>query len=166
MTAYLINHHYHYLRVFLVVKPNSGLHDKVVSSVQYLINRGFHVVVEADVYAAIFMQIKETTTAASLSSNGDHFTIPSQPIVLPLSIYTDGSDQASSSSVDFIITFGGDGLLLHVNTLYAGRSVPPIMSFDFGSLGFLCPFAYDNFAAEVSVLVCAVVIEVCYLYGW
>jgi NAD+ kinase len=52
-------------------------------------------------------------------------------------------------SIDFIITFGGDGLLLYVNTLFQSRAIPPVMCFDFGSLGFLTPFEYQHFAQEV-----------------
>lgn len=55
----------------------------------------------------------------------------------------------SDSKVDLVMTFGGDGLLLHCNTLFGERAVPPIMSFDFGSLGFLSPFLYENFDHEV-----------------
>ena len=58
------------------------------------------------------------------------------------------------SIADFVITFGGDGLLLHLNTLFPNRNVPPVMSFDLGSLGFLCPFAYENFFDEVNPLCC------------
>ena len=49
-----------------------------------------------------------------------------------------------------IITFGGDGLLLHCNALFHGQdmSIPPVMSFDFGSLGFLAPFPYEDFEDE------------------
>ena len=52
-------------------------------------------------------------------------------------------------SIDFVITFGGDGLLMHANALFGGRKVPPTMCFDFGSLGFLAPFSYSNFKKEV-----------------
>ena len=59
--------------------------------------------------------------------------------LIPLKIFQHGFKQ-----VDLIITFGGDGLLLHCNTLFAGRAVPPVMCFDFGSLGFLSPFLYRS----------------------
>ena len=52
--------------------------------------------------------------------------------------------------VDLVITFGGDGLLLHCNTLFGSSPVPPVMGFDFGSLGFLSPFQFDEFQPEVN----------------
>jgi NAD kinase len=41
--------------------------------------------------------------------------------------------------VDFVVTLGGDGTILHVSSLFNGR-VPPIVSFSMGTLGFLLPF--------------------------
>jgi NAD kinase len=64
--------------------------------------------------------------------------------LIPLKIFQHGFKQ-----VDLIITFGGDGLLLHCNTLFAGRAVPPVMCFDFGSLGFLSPFLYDDLEKDI-----------------
>lgn len=58
----------------------------------------------------------------------------------------------NTTAIDLIITFGGDGLLLHCNALFEQRCIPPVMSFDFGSLGFLTPFVFENFAQDVSCL--------------
>lgn len=53
------------------------------------------------------------------------------------------------SSIDFVIGFGGDGLLLHCCSLFQNRSIPPCMCFNFGSLGFLSPFQCDEFPSQV-----------------
>lgn len=45
----------------------------------------------------------------------------------------------SSSSIDFIITLGGDGTVLYAAWLFQ-QYVPPIISFHLGSLGFLTNF--------------------------
>jgi len=58
-------------------------------------------------------------------------------------------DSRQKSSIDLVITFGGDGLLMHCNFLFGTERVPPTMCFDFGSLGFLAPFSYDKFHDEV-----------------
>ncbi len=52
-------------------------------------------------------------------------------------------------SIDFCICFGGDGLLMHLNTLFSNCCIPPSMCFNFGSLGFLAPFHADEFEKEV-----------------
>lgn len=50
--------------------------------------------------------------------------------------------------VDFVICLGGDGLILHASTLFR-TAVPPVISFNLGSLGFLTPFEFEAFRAEV-----------------
>ena len=50
--------------------------------------------------------------------------------------------------LDLVVAFGGDGLLMHANTLF-DNGVPPIMCFDFGSLGFLAPFTFDEYRTEM-----------------
>ena len=52
-------------------------------------------------------------------------------------------------SIDFVILFGGDGLLLHCSTLFQHRSIPPVIFFDFGSFGFLSSFCYADFKSLV-----------------
>ncbi|XP_015675081.2 NAD kinase [Protobothrops mucrosquamatus] len=59
--------------------------------------------------------------------------------------YDDISDQ-----IDFIICLGGDGTLLYASSLFP-RSVPPVMAFHLGSLGFLTPFNFENVLNEVVV---------------
>ena len=56
------------------------------------------------------------------------------------------------SLFSFSVTFGGDGLLMHCNTLFP-TTLPPTMCFDFGSLGFLAPFEYDHFEHEIDTLI-------------
>jgi NAD kinase len=43
--------------------------------------------------------------------------------------------------IDLVITLGGDGTLLYVSMLFQ-KWVPPVVSFDLGSLGFLTPFSF------------------------
>ena len=38
--------------------------------------------------------------------------------------------------VDFVVCLGGDGVILHASNLFS-NSVPPVVSFNLGSLGFL-----------------------------
>lgn len=41
--------------------------------------------------------------------------------------------------IDFAITLGGDGTMLHVSSLFP-KAAPPVLSFSLGTLGFLMPF--------------------------
>lgn len=58
----------------------------------------------------------------------------------------------SCTSIDFIICLGGDGSLLHVNSLFKGR-VPPVLAFFCGTLGFLTPFHIGDFKEEITRVV-------------
>lgn len=42
--------------------------------------------------------------------------------------------------VDFVACLGGDGVILHASNLFRG-AVPPVVSFNLGSLGFLTSHA-------------------------
>lgn len=56
------------------------------------------------------------------------------------------------TTIDFVVCLGGDGSLMHVNSLFKGR-VPPVIAFFCGTLGFLTPFHIDNFKEEITKVV-------------
>jgi hypothetical protein len=60
----------------------------------------------------------------------------------------DGRDDLTDK-IDFIVCLGGDGTLLYASLLFQ-QSVPPVMAFHLGSLGFLTPFQIDNFQEQVT----------------
>lgn len=60
----------------------------------------------------------------------------------------DGRDDLTDR-IDFIVCLGGDGTLLYASLLFQ-QSVPPVMAFHLGSLGFLTPFQFDNFQEQVT----------------
>ncbi|XP_041712161.1 NAD kinase isoform X3 [Coregonus clupeaformis] len=57
-----------------------------------------------------------------------------------------------SNRVDFIICLGGDGTLLYASSLFQ-ESVPPVMAFHLGSLGFLTPFNFDTYQSQVTQII-------------
>ena len=65
-----------------------------------------------------------------------------------LQTFRDGTDDLQDK-IDFIVCLGGDGTLLYASLLFQ-QSVPPIMAFHLGSLGFLTPFEFDNFQEQVT----------------
>lgn len=52
---------------------------------------------------------------------------------------------------DLVVTLGGDGTLLYVSTLFQ-NFVPPVISFSFGSLGFLTNFSFKNFEHQMKAV--------------
>jgi len=65
-----------------------------------------------------------------------------------LQVFREGRDDLTDK-IDFIICLGGDGTLLYASSLFQ-QSVPPVMAFHLGSLGFLTPFLFDNFQEKVT----------------
>merc|ERR1712088_600594 len=53
-----------------------------------------------------------------------------------------------TDKIDFCVCLGGDGTLLYASSLFQ-QSVPPIMAFHLGSLGFLTPFKFEDFETQV-----------------
>jgi NAD+ kinase len=45
-----------------------------------------------------------------------------------------------SNTLDFVVVFGGDGTVLWTCHIFGNRSMPPLVPFNLGSLGFLTPF--------------------------
>ncbi|XP_059353238.1 NAD kinase-like isoform X1 [Daphnia carinata] len=62
--------------------------------------------------------------------------------------FREGKDDLTDK-IDFIVCLGGDGTLLYASSLFQ-QSVPPVMAFHLGSLGFLTPFEFDNFEEQVT----------------
>ncbi|XP_010534740.1 PREDICTED: NAD kinase 2, chloroplastic-like isoform X1 [Tarenaya hassleriana] len=50
--------------------------------------------------------------------------------------------------VDFVACLGGDGVILHASNLFKG-AVPPVVSFNLGSLGFLTSHTFENFRQDL-----------------
>lgn len=112
--------------VFLLVKKDPELMKSVLEAAKYLSEvESLNVLVEGWV---------QTEALA----NGMFLNTFSKPEVL-------------HESVDFVVCLGGDGLILHVSTLFK-TAVPPVVSFNLGSLGFLTPFQFDDFRAEIQAL--------------
>ncbi|KAG1137474.1 hypothetical protein G6F37_005872 [Rhizopus arrhizus] len=49
-------------------------------------------------------------------------------------------------TIDFAITLGGDGTLLHLSSLFP-KAVPPVLSFSLGTLCFLMSYRFDRYQA-------------------
>lgn len=54
--------------------------------------------------------------------------------------------------VDFVTCLGGDGVILHASNLFRG-AVPPVVSFNLGSLGFLTSHAFDEYKRDLRAVI-------------
>ena len=63
--------------------------------------------------------------------------------------YTADEAVSLADSVDFVVCLGGDGLVLHASSLFQ-RAIPPVISFNLGSLGFLTNHVITDFRADLA----------------
>lgn len=75
--------------------------------------------------------------------------VQTQALANGMYLETFASSKSLHEHVDFVVCLGGDGLILHASTLFK-TAVPPVISFNLGSLGFLTPFLFQNFRMEIS----------------
>lgn len=66
-----------------------------------------------------------------------------------LYLHSFASKEILHTEIDLVVCLGGDGLILHASTLFE-TAVPPVVSFNLGSLGFLTPFNFDDFESEMA----------------
>jgi NAD+ kinase len=65
--------------------------------------------------------------------------------------YTAFHPSENNGGVDFAITLGGDGTVLHLASLFErDEPLPPVVSFSMGTLGFLTPFDVTTYAETLS----------------
>jgi NAD kinase len=55
---------------------------------------------------------------------------------------------ALASSIDLVVTLGGDGTVLHVSSLFSKSAVPPVLGISLGTLGFLMPFCASRLSLQ------------------
>lgn len=88
--------------------------------------------------------VEQSVLDDSLLTNNADFSVVKEKLMT----FRDGKDELTDK-IDFIICLGGDGTLLYASLLFQ-QSVPPVMAFHLGSLGFLTPFEFDNFQEQVT----------------
>ncbi|WOK97366.1 hypothetical protein Cni_G06074 [Canna indica] len=54
--------------------------------------------------------------------------------------------------VDFVVCLGGDGVILHASNLFRG-AVPPVVSFNLGSLGFLTSHTFEGYRQDLRAVI-------------
>lgn len=126
-------------QVLVVKKPNDPVIEKVfVEIVEWLVTqKHLQVWIEPVVQAELKLPCARTWKR-SMNDNGN----------------TSNNDATSDEwlvlqrCIDFVICLGGDGTILWLSRLFE-RSIPPLISFAMGSLGFLTPFKIEHHQAHL-----------------
>jgi NAD kinase len=141
--------------VLILAKPDPEIFTDIEEVLPFLIEqKGLQIFLEDNLKSYLLERI-ESSDNTNISNNNSSRSSASKKH-LASQIHTFHREDPRKSAVDFVIGFGGDGLLMHCNTLFETTSIPPTMCFDFGSLGFLAPFDFKDFEAEVSYVCCNV----------
>ena len=146
--------------IFMIAKPEDYIYSSMRQAIHFICEKGLTVYLDPLSYEYIANEHKSefrayfNNTHNKGSSSSTTSSTPTDDIQNEIR-YVDKIriiDDKSLGIVDIIVSLGGDGLLMHCNTLFEAsrQSIPPIMSFDFGSMGFLAPFSFDEFENEVS----------------
>jgi len=110
--------------------PSDSTPDFVnISIIETLVRRGVNICFERDAWGDVFGS-KEEEVSAEVKAR--------------TRIY----DPEDGENIDLVVTLGGDGLLMHANSLFP-HAVPPVLSLAGGSLGFLTPFRKDDIVEDV-----------------
>jgi len=65
--------------------------------------------------------------------------------------WTAADTNSLHNNIDLIISMGGDGTLMHVSSMFP-KAHPPVLAFNFGSMGFLTPFDFTNYQTEIPLI--------------
>ena len=68
-----------------------------------------------------------------------------------------------AKSIDLVATLGGDGTLLWACKTMGARSVPPVIPYAFGSLGFMTPFASSSISQVLEVRQVSSPVDSCFI---
>ncbi|CAM9925368.1 unnamed protein product [Scytosiphon promiscuus] len=139
-------------RALVLLKPEQELLPLAAQTIDYLQrDMGLKVMVEAAAAEEVG-QALDVFTGGATDSRGklEVFTPPERSVLAEMGPRGGAGPvpPLDGDSVDFVLTLGGDGLLMYSNTLFR-RSVPPHLCFNLGSMGFLSPFEYECMKEEV-----------------
>ncbi|KAI9292272.1 ATP-NAD kinase, partial [Neoconidiobolus thromboides FSU 785] len=112
--------------ILIVKKPNDKQTDEALLEMVDWLNqqKSYNIIIEPHNKPEVIEKLKEVT------------------------VFNHETWKGLKDQVDMVITLGGDGSLLHVSSLF-NQTVPPIISFSMGTLGFLLPFHIKNYKSDL-----------------
>ena len=77
-----------------------------------------------------------------------HAEVRGRPDMGFAATFDEGEAGRLSEIVDFVVCLGGDGVILHASHLFRGP-IPPVLSFNLGSLGFLTSHDFKSYCTDI-----------------
>lgn len=97
-------------------------------------------------------EAREEVSSSAASAPTTPSSSSSSPTVSFLDTYTEQEASSLASTVDFVVCLGGDGLVLHASSLFR-NAIPPVISFNMGSLGFLTNHSYHEHREALAAVI-------------
>ncbi|KAJ3292482.1 hypothetical protein HK104_005241 [Borealophlyctis nickersoniae] len=118
--------------IVIVSKPkDSSIPPKVREIVEFILND-----YDINIYVDSHLQDQSTFGFDELKKRGHKYASH-------LKIWTEEFVEEEGENIGLAITLGGDGTVLYAAKIFQ-KSVPPVLAFNLGSLGFLANFHYDE----------------------
>ena len=129
---------------FVGVKSTKLSWDKPPKSVLLVLKPGVESIIGYAATVGHWLQNRKLTVIVQDNSNEQLKDFSSLPKLR--------DSESLATLVDFVVTLGGDGTVLHAASLFSA-AVPPIISFNLGSLGFLTRQQLPNFRPDIQALI-------------
>jgi NADH kinase len=90
--------------------------------------------------------VQSTYPAVSIILESEAASEIHERFTFPVFTSDKSNQRGFEDKVDLVSTFGGDGTILHAAALFSrSESVPPVLSFSMGTLGFLGEWRFDEY---------------------
>ncbi|GBG78659.1 hypothetical protein CBR_g27885 [Chara braunii] len=111
--------------------------------------------VRTDGFSCTRERVRESTLAFTHPSTQQQMLMwktPPQTVLLLKKLGDELMEEAMEERVDFVVCLGGDGVILHASNIFR-TAVPPVVSFNLGSLGFLTAHPYEEFKQDLKRII-------------
>ncbi|KAL3158700.1 hypothetical protein ABBQ32_011440 [Trebouxia sp. C0010 RCD-2024] len=132
-------------KILVIAKPSPDVLRSLVRVAAWLLDplRAMHVYVEPSVYARLGLELQRSVADGK---PGELVTWTPEP-------ETGTIPRHVADGLDAVVTLGGDGTVLWTCSILGNGSVPPLVPFAMGSLGFMTPFAMDKMTKTLEQII-------------
>ncbi|KAA6420512.1 MAG: NAD(H) kinase 1-like [Trebouxia sp. A1-2] len=132
-------------KILVVAKPSPDVLRSLVRVAEWLLDpqRAMHVYVEPSVYARLGLELQRSVADGK---PGELVTWTPEPETGTIPRYV-------ADGLDAVVTLGGDGTVLWTCSILGNGSVPPLVPFAMGSLGFMTPFAMEKMTKTLEQII-------------
>ncbi|DBB14947.1 hypothetical protein WJX82_001068 [Trebouxia sp. C0006] len=132
-------------KILVVAKPSPDVLRSLVRVAEWLLDpqRAMHVYVEPSVYARLGLELHRSVADGK---PGELVTWTPEPETGTIPRYV-------ADGLDAVVTLGGDGTVLWTCSILGNGSVPPLVPFAMGSLGFMTPFAMEKMTKTLEQII-------------